>query len=60
MSWWIALPAARRILYTQVSKQFGKKVFEGKIKAGTTLTLQLKDPRIQVVFILEDEMHPVY
>jgi DnaJ-class molecular chaperone len=61
---WIALPTALGIFYQQLPRPFEDKSFEAKVqagyKAGTRLTFQPTDPRIQVVFILEEEKHPVY
>ncbi|GAX27724.1 hypothetical protein FisN_13Hu178 [Fistulifera solaris] len=61
---WIALPTALGLFYQQIPKPFENESFDAKIeagyKAGTRLTFQPTDPRIQVVFILEEEKHPVY
>ena len=61
---WIALPTALGLFYQQLPKPFENDKFEATIeagyKAGTRLTFQPADPRIQVVFIVEEEKHPTY
>lgn len=62
---WIALAIALCVFYQQLPKPFDTDQFEATIqpgyKAGTRLTFQpTSDPRIQVVFILEEEKHPKY
>lgn len=61
---WIALPTALGLFYQQLPKPFEMDRFEATIQAGykaaTRLAFQPTDPRIRVVFILEEEKHPMY